>query len=156
MSSSPYAADQGRRFHVVVGIISAAFGFALVGFVAFGTYRIWGRTPDTTTLVVLGTIAIFGLFLSAWGVRLVANRRRADGGLLSPWALRFGGMLFFVMALAFLIWERSWRVLEVGGILGAGVACFVLANRREEANQRHAAQQRAPGDAPRPAGSGRA
>ena len=84
MSGTDYFARQSRPFEVIVGILAGVIGAALLSFGLFCVYRTIGSRPDGAAIVLTGVALGLGLFLFLVGVRLIAGRSRADGGLLSP------------------------------------------------------------------------
>ena len=130
-----------------MGIVALAVGLGLLSFVAFAAYRLFGRSPGPGFLTFIVACALVGLFMGSVGLRLAVARPRPDGGLLSPWVIRFGGLLFILSPFVMLA-MRSWHVIEAGVLFAAGVACFVLANRREE--RTHGAQPTVPADGAAP------
>jgi len=133
MDSSQYSAPVSRGSTVAVGLIVTVIGAALVSFFLLGIYRITGGLPSRSVIVILLIVGAVGLGLCAVGLRLITGKRRRDGGLFSPWVLRFGGVMFLFGPVA-AIFNRSWLGLfEACVSLSAAVACFALANRRSEA-----------------------
>jgi hypothetical protein len=134
MEPGQYSAPISRVLTVGVGLIVTVMGAALLGFFGLGAYRLGSGLPSTQVLLILFIVGALGLALCVVGLRLITGRRRRDGGLFSPWALRFGGLIFLFGPVAAVLVNRSWfGLLEAGVSLSAGAACFVLANRREQA-----------------------
>jgi len=133
MDADHFLARASRAFEVLIGTVATLIGAALLVLAAFAIYAITRSLPDVTVVVLLTATLAFGLLLFVAGLRLVTGRHRSDGGLFSPWLLRFGALIFLagpVLAL----FHRSWTMLiEAGFSLSAAVACFTLANRREQA-----------------------
>jgi hypothetical protein len=133
VDSSQYSAPISRVPRVALGLVVTIIGAALLGFFGLGLYRLIGGLPSTSIIVILFIVGALGLALCVLGLRLITGKRRRDGGLFSPWALRFGGVIFLFGPVAALI-NRSWfGLVEAGVSLSAAVACFALANRRAEA-----------------------
>jgi ATP-dependent Clp protease adaptor protein ClpS len=134
VESSQYSAPISRPLVVAVGTVVMVMALALVAVIGFVIYRmVTVGLPSSQALVVLCLVGALGLALCVVGLRLLTGRRRRDGGLFSPWALRFGGFIFLLGPVAAIV-NRSWfGLFEAGVGLSAGIACFVLANRREQA-----------------------
>ena len=146
MEDGQYSAPVSRLLTLALGVAVTVIGAALLGLFGLGAYRgivayrLSGGVPSSGVLVFGFIVGALGFALSAVGLRLLTGKRRRDGGLFSPWVLRFGGLIFFIGPVAAVL-NRSWfGLLEAGVSLSAGIACFVLANRREQA----AAEPRAP------------
>src|ERR1700733_9257664 len=140
MENGLYSAPASRFLSIVVGVVVTVMGVALLGFFGLGLYRLSSGLPSPQIMVFLCIVGALGLGLCVVGVRLLTGKRRRDGGLFSPWFLRLGGVIFLFGPGAAVL-KRSWfGLLEAGVALSAAVACFVLANRRQEA----AADQGAP------------
>ena len=134
MDADHFAARASRTFEVIIGVAATLIGAALLVFVAFVIYAMARRPPDVPVVVLLTATLAVGLLLLVAGVRLVTGRHRSDGGLFSPWILRFGALIFLAAPALALFVNRSWTmIIEAGVSLSAAVACFALANRREEA-----------------------
>ena len=133
MSLSVLMSRQSRAYESVIGSMALLLGVPLLGLTLLGSWRIIERWPDvmptTSVLVVLGSAAAIGLFLSSAGLRLATDRRRDDGGLLSPIVLVLGG-LFFLSAPAILFWLEGSTTVSMSAMWLAGIACFVLARQR--------------------------
>jgi len=128
-----YSARTSRSSKILAGLVATILGAAVLLFAALLTWSIHGRRLDTPMLAVLGLALALGLLLFLPGLRLLTGKRRRDGGLFSPWILRFGGLIFFVGPIAMLFSSPSLlTILKVGVSIAAGVACFALANRRAQ------------------------
>jgi hypothetical protein len=133
MQESEYFRAQSRPAHVLAGIALGALAlpFFLLG--VFGGYDTLSEpTPRPTALAVFAALGAFGglCMFPAW--RLISgSRRRGDGGLLPPLALRVAGVFFLVAPIAMLL-KMPWAFFEAGVLLGAGIACFALARHREQ------------------------
>jgi hypothetical protein len=133
MEVSRYSVPVSRASTIVLGIIVTLLGTALLVFFGLGVYSLTRGFPSSSVIVILLIAGAVGLGLCVVGVRLVTGKRRRDGGLFSPWTLRFAAVIFLFGPVAFVL-NRSWfGLIEAGFSLSAAVACFVLANRREEA-----------------------
>jgi hypothetical protein len=140
MESGPNFAPASQFLSIVMGVVVTVMGVALLGFFGLGLYRLSSGLPSSQVMVFLCIFGALGLGLCVVGVRLLTGIRRRDGGLFSPWFLRLGGVIFLFGPVAAVL-NRSWfGLLEAGFSLSAAVACFVLANHRQEA----AADQGAP------------
>jgi hypothetical protein len=133
METSQYSAPIPRGVRLVLGIVATLIGAALLSFGGLGVYRLFERPPETSVTIILCIVVAVGLALFVAGLRLVTGTRRRDGGLFSPWALRFGGMFFLIAPVILFVARRSlFSVLEAGASISTGIACFVIANRREQ------------------------
>lgn len=130
----------GRVLECLVGVVCAVLGAALAALAMFGVVVALVRegppAPPSVLLLTLVIGALAGLLLVfAW--RLLWNRaRRSDGGLLSPFGLRVGGLIFLASPVAAVV-GKPVGLLHVLGALAASGACFALARHRE----RHPAQR---------------
>ncbi len=108
---------------VLVGAVAICVGVSWA--VLDNPRRLW-------TLIEYGLlIAGVGIVAIVLGVRLVLHRQRSrDGGLMSPTALRLGGLALLVGS-ALPLMRGSLGILHILGMLGAVVACFALARKRE-------------------------
>jgi hypothetical protein len=132
MEASQYSAPVSRPMRVVVGLVLTIMGGGLLALFALLLYALLkgGEKKIVVGLCIIGTV---GVSLCVVGIRLITGRRRRDGGLFSPWVLRFAGVFFIAMPLVFLFAHRTlYAILESGLMVSAGVACFVVANRREQ------------------------
>jgi len=121
-----------RVFEVIVGLAATVIGAALLGSAVLAAYAMFFRRPGVGVVVVLTVALALGLLLFAAGLRLVTGKHRSDGGLFSPWVLRFGALIFLAAPVLALFFHRSWTmIIEAGVSLSAAVACFTVANRRE-------------------------
>ena len=133
MADADLSARTSRLFEVLLGVVAGLMGAALLVFAALGASRGFGREVETSVVVILAVALGLGLLLLVAGLRLVTGKRRSDGGLLSPWTLRFGGLIFLVGPIAMLFAKPSLLlIIKAGALFSIGVACFSLANRREE------------------------
>jgi hypothetical protein len=132
MELDRYSAPVSRGVTLILGLVVGVIGVALAFAGGVGIYGVLKRPATTEVKVVLGVALAIGLALSFIGFRLVAGKRRSDGGLFSPWVLRIGGM-FFLCAPVFMFLARqsTFGILETVTLLSAGVACFAVANHRE-------------------------
>jgi len=131
MDSDQLVARGARAFEILIGSVAGVAGCALLVLAAFVAVKV-KREVSVPVLVFELLSLVLGLVLCVAGLRLVTARRRADGGLLSPWILRLGGVIFLFGPVAAVL-NRSWfALLEAGVSLSAAVACFALANRRSE------------------------
>jgi len=134
MESGQYFASVSRLLSAVIGVVVMVTSAALLGFFGVGLYRLHrGGLPSSQAMVFLGIVGALGLGLCVVGLRLVGAKRRRDGGLFSPWILRLGGVIFLFGPVAAVL-NRSWfGLFEAGVSLSAAIACFALANRRQDA-----------------------
>ena len=122
-----------RVFEALFGLVAALLGAALLVFAALGASRALGGQVQTSVLVMCAIALGLGVLLLVAGLRLLTGKRRRDGGLLSPWTLRFGGLIFFVGPIVMLFAKPSLLIIvKAAASFGIGVACFALANRREQ------------------------
>jgi hypothetical protein len=131
--SESLSARQSRAFEIVIGIAASLIGGTLLLFAAFIVVRTFRHPPRNGLVILLTATLVFATTLLPAGIRLLTGRHRRDGGLFSPWVLRFGGMIFFFSPIAIILNHRALSgLLEISTTLAAGVACFALANRRTE------------------------
>jgi hypothetical protein len=111
----------------------------LLAWAGVGMPLIYGRTTDLATLSV-SAASLWGAFVglsTSW--RLLANRSRPDGGLVSPRFLRGAGFLFAalpVLAVATGSWRdaKTHPAILIGQMLAyfvVALALFRLARKRE-------------------------
>jgi hypothetical protein len=133
MSDADLSARTPRLFEALLGLVAGLLGAALLVFAALGASRGFGREVAISVVVILAVALGLGSLLFVAGLRLVTGKRRSDGGLLSPWTLRLGGLIFFVGPIVMLFAKPSLlMIVKAGALFGIGVACFSLANRREQ------------------------
>ena len=130
--SEQYLAKPPRYLVMVTG---GLVGLVSVFLLTFGVWGLWAAFTQTDVragmFAVLGVFIAVGIGAARVAYRLISGRRRArDGGLLSPWALRAGGLIFAVGPIAS-FFVHPWHVLLVVLHWGAAAACFELARRRE-------------------------
>jgi hypothetical protein len=131
-----YSAPVSRPATAFLGLVLTIIAAALLVLGGIGVYRLFQGPAPTDVKVVLGIVVILGVGLGSIGVRLLTGRRRRDGGLFSPWTLRLGGMFFLVAPVILIFAQHSiLGAVEAIGMISAGVACFVIANRREQRDQ---------------------
>jgi len=133
MQESEYRKAPSRPAQVLAGI---ALGVLALPFLLLGVLGVYATLsepePEPAPLAVFAALGAFGglCMFPAW--RLISGkRRRGDGGLLPPSALRAGGVFFLVAPIA-MLFEMPWAFFEAGSLLGAGIACFALARHREQ------------------------
>jgi hypothetical protein len=130
LSQEQFEKPVSRKAELVAGaaliLVSAAGTFVGLSWAVFDNpRRLWELV--TYGLLIAG-IGIIGIVL---GLRLVLHRtRQRDGGLMSPNALRLGGVALLVGS-ALPLARGGIGVLHIVGMLGAVLACFVLARKRE-------------------------
>jgi hypothetical protein len=132
MDTERLFARQSRAFERFIGLLAGTTGAVLLLFSGVGALRSVGNTMTAGVATVLGIAAALGFLLGFAGVRLIWSKRRSDGGLLSPWILRLGGIIFFCAPIAMIINRQYFHLIDAGVCLSAGVACFALANLRTE------------------------
>ena len=133
MADLDLSAPASRASQILAGLVTTILGAALLLFGVFLSWRLLGQHLDTAAVIILSLVFGLGLLLFLPGLRLLTGRRRHDGGLFSPWVLRFGGLIFFAGPVAILFSSPSvLSLVKAGFSIGAGVACFALANRRQE------------------------
>ena len=134
MDADHFARRTSRAFELIIGVASTLIGVALLLFVAFGIYAMPWRPADVPVVVLFTVTLGVGVLLLVTGLRLVTGKHRSDGGLFSPWILRFGAVIFLASPVLALFFHRSLTmIIEAGVSLSAAVACFALANHREQA-----------------------
>lgn len=131
MDSEKLLVDQPRWLEVALGIATGAIAVALFSLNAYFLWLVFGRTPSMPALVLLGCIALVGVFFLALSRRLLLGKGRNDGGLFPPFALRLAGVIFLSSPLLLFFGPRT-HFLNVILCIGAGVACFTLASRRSD------------------------
>jgi len=133
MDEARYSAPVSRVSAITAGLVLTSFGAGFLLLFGIVAYRLFDRPPTRDIVIALTILGALGGWLSFTGLRLVTGRRRRDGGLFSPWVLRFGGFLLLA-APVFMLFARPSLVamLEAGALVSAGIACFVIANRREQ------------------------
>ena len=132
MDTENLFARQSRAFERFIGLIAGITGTALLLFSGLGAFRSLGNTMTADLATVFGIAAALGFLLVSAGVRLIWSKHRSDGGLFSPWVLRLGGLIFVLAPIVFVIDKQYTHLLESVFCFSAGVACFALANRRQE------------------------
>jgi hypothetical protein len=133
MDEARYSAPVSRVAAIAAGLVLTTFGAGFLVLFGVVAYHLLDRPSTREVVIALTILGALGGGLCFTGLRLVTGRRRRDGGLFSPWVLRFGG-LFFLAAPVFILFARPSLVtmLEAGALVSAGIACFVIANRREQ------------------------
>jgi hypothetical protein len=131
VDSNNFLADQPRWFEVAIGVVTAAIAAALLSLDGCFGWSALGRTPPTSVVVMIATIGLMGLFFLNISRRLLLGKRRGDGGLFPPLALRVAGGVFLCSPLL-LFFGPTRQFINVLLCLGAGLACFTLANRRSD------------------------
>ena len=131
---SRYAAPTPRGLELLVGIVAMVLGAPVLLFGVLAGVSVF-RGHLVTSQVVLAVAAVgVGLLLLTAGFRLLTHKSRGDGGLLSPWLLRLGGLIFLVGPFAMLANNHALMAfVKAGSCVAAGVACFFIARRRESA-----------------------
>jgi hypothetical protein len=138
-----YLEEAGRPWEIGVGIvvagISALFlllaGVVIVRGIERGLLEPplfeHGKLMFMIVPLVLLALGIPGAWIA---FRLISGRRRKDGGLMSPFALRVFGVLLIVSPWFVVVADRrhAWHWLHVLPMTGAGIACWILAARREK------------------------
>jgi len=132
VNESKYSSAVPRAATLVAGIVSALFGVPLLLGGGFAVFRLLEEPASTSGAVIACIALVVGIFMSYWAFRLTSNKPRSDGGLMSPWALRIGGV-FLIGAAPFYVLARHspvsvWHAL---GLVSAGLACFAMASHRE-------------------------
>ena len=132
MSDDRYSAPIPKWLSVAVGFVCALIGVPLVAFCVVGVIGLLTRPSPESAIVIVSVALTVGLFMSVMGIRLLRNKARPDGGLVSPWVLRLGGAFFVVVPVLMALEHRSLpSIWHIVGLMSAGIACFALANRRE-------------------------
>jgi hypothetical protein len=135
-----------RPFEVAVGVVVGLVALLLLWIATYmiswvvANHRIFMNNLGGGKLEVLMGICLF-LALGipgAWvAYRLLSGRRRRDGGLLPPAILRVSGALLMVAPWFWVVAEPSdlWRWSHLVTLTSAGIACWILAARRERRDQ---------------------
>jgi hypothetical protein len=122
-----------RMSEIMLGVVATLLGAALALFAALVVWRAFVQQLPTSVVIIFSIAFGLGLILFVAGLRLLTGKRRSAGGLFSPWVLRFGGLIFFAGPIAVLFTKPALlTILKAAAGFGAGVACFALANRREQ------------------------
>ena len=121
-----------RAFERAVGLPAALLGIFLLAFSGFIALRAFGRPINAAVVVILAISTALGVLLFSAGARLITSTHRSDGGLFSPWVLRLGDLIFIFAPIVFVLSKQYTHLLESVFCFSAGVACFALANRRQE------------------------
>ena len=133
MDADHFVKRSSRAFEAILGLAATLIGTALLASAGFVAYATTWRPPNVGVVVVLTVALTFGLLLFVAGLRLVTGKHRLDGGLFSPWILRLGALIFLAGPVLALFFHSSWTaIIEAGAMLSAAIACFTLANRREQ------------------------
>jgi hypothetical protein len=136
-----YLRPSGRPRELVLGLIVCLL--ALV-FLYFGTYVLVVGTlrglfappfPERGKLeflIVPAVLLSLGLPFAWIAIRLLAARRRRDGGLFSPLVLRISGAGMVALAIVVIAESprNAQRWSDAVTVTTMGVACWVLAARR--------------------------
>jgi cupin 2 domain-containing protein len=141
--------DIPRVVQILAGVLMLLTAIAL----SVATVALWsalteaeGSPPPRWTLPLFAMCAM-GCWLLTW--RLISNRRRSDGGLLSPLFLRLASLIF-VAGGALTALENPFNFEDYFSMFGAAFACFVVARMREKkANQSVEKAEEESGDAVR-------
>jgi hypothetical protein len=137
-----YLAPSGRPLEIAVGVavgLLATLFIYLALVVVVGGIRGGilspplldrGKFAFMSVPVILLALGVPGAWIA---YRLLTGRSRKDGGLMSPLLLRVGGMMLFVAPWFLLLAKPSdlWRWGHVVTMTSAGIACWILAARRE-------------------------
>ena len=127
--SEQYLAKPPRSLVFAVGGLTRLVSLF---FLTFGVWGLWAAFMQTDfpewMFAVLSAFIAMGVGAGSVAYRLISGRRRArDGGLLSPWALRAGGLIFAVGPIVS-FFNHPWQVLLIllhwgcGGVLRACTA----------------------------------
>ncbi|HKQ58355.1 MAG TPA: hypothetical protein VJY35_10860 [Candidatus Eisenbacteria bacterium] len=131
----------GRGLERLVGVVAALFALLFIGLAVWvivvgferGVFEPPLLAPGKRGIpLVIAILLVLGI-PGAWvSFRLITGRRRRDGGLLSPGALRVAGVFLILASLACLIANRRdpWQWFHTASLITGGVACWVLAERR--------------------------
>jgi hypothetical protein len=114
---------------VLLGLPAALFGLLLI---------VGAATEKNPSGAIIGGVILctVGCLASVLGVRLVLNRGRSDGGLVSPLAMRIAGACFLVCSPVLLIGDRSpIAILHTCEVIIAGIALLGIAARRENRHE---------------------
>jgi hypothetical protein len=140
-----HIANVSRGWQVLVGITALVFGLPSLAVVGFALWQ--SRTNsalDATTLMVVVTIfSLFGIPATLAGVRLVFGWRQADGGLMSPMALRVAGGVMLLLPLLFAAAGNAVEAMFALFHVGAAFACFALARARSVRREKRSPTPRA-------------
>jgi len=137
-----YLRPSGRPREFTVGIVVGSLSTLFLGLAAYVIG--WALLHDFLEPPIvdkgkLGFMLVPAVLLAlgipgAWvAFRLVTGRRRRDGGLFSPGMLRLCGTLMMVGPWLWVILDLTdyWRWGHLVSFTTAGIACWILAARRE-------------------------
>jgi len=136
-----YLVRSSRPSEIALGLVVGALSLL---FVSFASYVLWwgirhgllkgpydsGWLGYVSVPIVLYVLGLPGSWVA---FRLLSGRARRDGGLFSPAVLRLGGALLLLAPWPWLIAHPSnpWHWWHCTTLTGGGVACWILAARRE-------------------------
>lgn len=130
LSQTNFETPVARPIEIISGAALVVIGAGAV-FVG-AAWAVFDNPRRQWEMVEFGAlIAGLGIAALVLGIRLLLHRRRPrDGGLMSPTALRLGG-LGLLIGSALPLARGAIGLVHVAATLGAVAACFVLARRRE-------------------------
>ncbi|MEO1019471.1 MAG: hypothetical protein AAFY56_17530 [Pseudomonadota bacterium] len=135
-SPTPFSSSVNRKISIAAGIALLIVGSPMLLLGGVAVFHIFSKGVDSFPLGFVAVLLIVGVFCVSTAIRMILGRKREDGGLLSPFALRTAGVLFATVP-AFLILTEGvtlrslWTILEIGFFFAVAGSCFALASRRQ-------------------------
>ena len=132
-----YEIPVSRKVSIVFGVLLTMIGSPFLVLGVLGSFKLVRDGVGNDTLFFVMLSGVVGLFCAWTGTRMIAGRKRKDGGLLSPLALRIGGLYFLLAPIALFLTadeSDSWPlvlILELGFYLVVASTCFAIATRRQ-------------------------
>src|SRR5262249_11307647 len=113
MEISRYSAPVSRTATVVLGVALTLIAAVFLISGGIGVYSLFKSPAQTDVKVLFGVLVTLGFAFCVVGIRLLTGKRRRDGGLFSPWVLRFAGVFFIgTPVILFLARHSFLSVLE--------------------------------------------
>ncbi|MBO1254822.1 hypothetical protein J3L16_03855 [Alteromonas sp. 5E99-2] len=130
-----YQESTGRFSEVLIGIVTA-----LISLVFFGLIYLIVINATLSVVSVVGffVLALIGYWFAQISYRLLLQKQRNNGGLISPIALKFWCVVFAISSVGFLIFAAFEK--DINAMFSAAVilpACWFgwkLANKRKQRN----------------------
>ena len=134
LKPADYSKPVNRGVQFLLSIPMAFFGLLATGVGILIFYFAIVEKDVPVNALYAGTLFLpVGIFCLLIMWRLASGRSgRKDGGLFSPLVLRLWGAVFLSYPILFIL-MKSVMIFESLLSIGAGIACFRLASRRESA-----------------------
>ena len=139
-----YLAPSNRPSEIALGLFVGSLGLLFVGLASYvvGWGVLHGLLKGPFDKGWLGFVLVPAIMYilgvpGLWvAFRLLTGRARRDGGLLSPGVLRLGGVLTILVPVVLVIAAptHAWAWVHLLSFTSAGIACFILAARRDRGN----------------------